>query len=109
MHITSVPFMTTDWSSVPEVSHAGETGIAWWRTIESGNLRVRIVRYSPGYLADHWCKRGHVVFCLEGELETELADGSVHRLTPGMSYQVANEAASHRSRTTPGAMLFIVD
>ena len=101
--------MTTAWESVPEEAHPGETGTAWWRTVEVGNIRVRIVRYSPGYLADHWCNRGHVVFCLEGELTTELKDGTLHRLTPGMSYQVANDAAAHRSRTVPGAMLFIVD
>lgn len=109
MIIDAVPFMTTDWSAVPETTHPGETGTAWWRTVEVGNIRVRMVRYSAGYLADHWCERGHVLLVMTGELETELKDGSVHRMGPGMSYQVANGAAPHRSRTAPGATLFIVD
>jgi len=109
MRIESVPFGTTDWSQVPETEHPGETGTAWWRTFEQGNIRVRMVRYSPGYLADHWCSRGHVLLVLTGELVTELADGSVHTLGPGMSYQVSSDVAPHRSRTELGASLFIVD
>lgn len=109
MNIESVPFGTTDWSLIPETEHKGETGMAYWRTLEQGNIRVRMVRYSPGYLADHWCNRGHVLLVLEGELTTELEDGSEHVMGAGMSYQVATGAAPHRSRTTAGALLFIVD
>jgi quercetin dioxygenase-like cupin family protein len=109
MRIESVPFMTTDWSTVPSTEHPGETGVARWRTIERGNIRVRMVEYSPGYLADHWCNRGHVLLVLEGELVTELKDGTRVTLTSGMSYQVADNSAPHRSGTHTGAKLFIVD
>ena len=109
MKILDVPFGVTDWSTVPATEHPGETGMALWRTRELGNIRVRMVEYSPGYLADHWCERGHVLLVLEGELVTELQDGSRHVLKPGQSYQVADGAAPHRSRTTGGARLFIVD
>ncbi len=109
MRIEGVPFTTTDWDAVPVTEHPGETGVACWRTVEAGNIRVRMVEYSPGYLADHWCPRGHVILVLEGELVTELKDGSRHVLRPGQSYQVAEGAAPHRSRTTAGAKLFIVD
>ena len=83
--------------------------MARWRTIEAGDLRIRMVDYSPGYVADHWCSRGHVLLVLDGELVTELKDGRVVRLTSGMSYQVANDDMSHRSSTSTGARLFIVD
>jgi hypothetical protein len=109
MQFGNLPFMTTDWNSVPATERPGALGVAVWRTIEAGDLRVRMVEYSPGYLADHWCSRGHVLLVLEGELVTELKDGRVVRLTPGMSYQVANDAMPHRSRTQAGAKLFIVD
>lgn len=109
MIIEGVPFMTTDWSKVPSTEHPGETGSATWRTLEIGNVRVRTVTYSPGYLADHWCSRGHVLYVLEGELVTELEDGRVFTLKPGMSYQVATGAEPHRSRTAVGAKLFVVD
>jgi hypothetical protein len=109
MDIAAVPFMTTDWHEVPETAHPGETGIAYWRTVEVGNIRVRMIRYSANYLADHWCSRGHVLLVLSGELITELADGARHRLVPGMSYQVATDAAPHRSRTTTETTLFVVD
>ena len=109
MKILDVPFHTTDWSSVPPTTHPGERGVALWRTREVGNLRVRMVEYSPGYLADHWCERGHVLLVLEGELVTELKNGESHVLRPGQSYQVADGAMAHRSRTDGGAKLFIVD
>src|SRR4249920_3255820 len=109
MKIPTLPFTVTDWSKVEPTTHKGETGQALWRTLNIGDLRVRMVEYSPGYLADHWCNRGHVLLVLEGELVTELQDGRVIRLTAGMSYQVANDAAPHRSRTETGAKLFIVD
>lgn len=110
MRITDVPFGVTDWTALPETSQPGASGTVSQRLFEQGNIRVRMVRYSPGYLADHWCTRGHVLLVLEGELVTELADGSRHELRAGMSYQVAEGAAPHRSRTgTSGATLFIVD
>ena len=109
MQITDVPFSTTDWSQVETTLHAGDSGHATWRTRFFGALRVRMVEYSPGYVADHWCSKGHVLLCLEGELHTELEDGRVFTLTPGMSYQVADGAEAHRSRTAKGARLFIVD
>ncbi|HMB11186.1 DHCW motif cupin fold protein [Saliniramus sp.] len=110
MQIPVLPFTVTDWSAVPVTEHAGETGTAFWRTFNVGDLRIRLVDYSPGYLADHWCDRGHVLFVLEGELDTELKDGRTYRLTPGMSYQVSDFGdAPHRSSTTTGARLFIVD
>ncbi|WP_339488362.1 DHCW motif cupin fold protein [Pseudomonas sp. EL_65y_Pfl2_R95] len=109
MNISNIPFVTTDWSVIEPTEHAGETGSATWRTCQFGEIRVRIVEYSSGYLADHWCSKGHVLFCLEGELHTELADGRTFTLKPGMSYQVADNAEAHRSFTQTGARLFVVD
>lgn len=109
MEMNNIPFGTTIWSEITPTEHKGETGVAYWRTRHFENLRVRLVEYSPGYLADHWCTKGHILFCLEGELQTELADGRTFILTPGVSYQVADHAEPHRSFTTIGAKLFIVD
>lgn len=109
MRIEQVPFMTTDWNAIEPTEHPGATGLAVWRTIEQGNIRVRMVEYGEGYLADHWCSRGHVLLVLEGHLVTELQDGRSVTLGPGMSYQVADGATPHRSRTEKGARLFIVD
>jgi quercetin dioxygenase-like cupin family protein len=109
MKIQNVPFHTTDWSKVDATDHPGETGLARWRTVEVGNVRVRMVEYSPGYVADHWCERGHVILVLEGELVTELRDGRRFVLTPGVSYQVADRDGAHRSVSPKGARLFIVD
>ena len=109
MQITNLPFVVTDWAKVELTEHPGETGVAYWRTQHFGPIGVRIVEYSPGYLADHWCSKGHVLLCLEGELDTELQDGRRFRLTPGVSYQVADNAEPHRSSTSIGAKLFIVD
>jgi len=109
MDIRNIPFGTTNWSQLIPTEHKGESGMAWWRTQQFDNLRVRMVEYSPGYLADHWCTKGHILLCLEGELHTELADGRKFILTPGISYQVADNAEAHRSYTATGVKLFIVD
>jgi len=109
MNMSEIPFGTTDWSRVEPTEHRGEAGFAYWRTREFGAIRVRMVEYTPGYLADHWCSKGHILLCLDGELHTELEDGRRFTLTPGMSYQVADNAEAHRSFTETGAKLFIVD
>lgn len=109
MQMADIPFGVTDWASIEPVEHRGERGIAQWRTCHFGTVRVRRVDYSPGYFADHWCTKGHILLCLEGELHTELADGRHFTLGPGMSYQVADDAEAHRSSTDVGARLFIVD
>ena len=102
-------FSHTDWDAIEATEHAGVTGRALWRTKQFGGLRLRMVDYSAGYLADHWCERGHVLLVLEGSLATELRDGSVVQLVAGQSYEVANNVDPHRSSTTTGARLFIVD
>ena len=109
MNMAGNPFGTTEWSQIPPTEHQGERGVATWRTQQFGDIRVRMVAYSPGYLADHWCVKGHILLCIEGELHTELADGRTFTLRPGMSYQVADNAEPHSSSTDIGAKLFIVD
>ncbi len=109
MRLADIPFDTTDWAAVPAVDHPGATGVARWRTRQLGDIRVRMVDYSAGYTADHWCEKGHILLCLAGELHTELADGRTVVLTAGMSYQVADAVAPHRSSAPTGARLFIVD
>lgn len=109
MQIADIPFGTTDWSQIAPTEHRGDSGFAYWRTQQFGSIRVRMVEYTPGYLADHWCSKGHILLCIEGELHTDLQDGRRFTLTPGMSYQVADGADAHRSSTEIGAKLFIVD
>lgn len=109
MQMTGIPFGITDWTRVEKTERKGESGHAYWQTRTFGTIRVRRVEYTPGYRADHWCVKGHILFCLEGELRTELKDGRSFILGPGMSYQVADDAEPHRSETATGARLFIVD
>ncbi|MBA2674027.1 DHCW motif cupin fold protein [Ramlibacter sp.] len=110
MKIPDIPFTVTDWQQLEPTAHPGESGVAHWRSLQIGDVRVRMVEYSPGYLADHWCDRGHVLLVLEGELDTELSDGRRFTLRPGTSYQVSDFGdAAHRSSTAAGARLFIVD
>jgi hypothetical protein len=109
VRMAGIPFGTTDWSKVEQTEHKVERGFAYWRTQKFGTIRVRTVERTPGYLADHWCSKGHILLCLEGELQTELQDGRKFTLTPGMSYQAADNAEAHRSYTELGAKLFIVD
>jgi hypothetical protein len=104
-----IPFQTTDWSSAEWTTHPGEDGVAHYQTLQYGELRIRKVRYSAGYRANHWCTKGHLLFLMKGDLRSELSDGRVFHLKPGMSYQVSNGVSSHRSTSVHGAELVIID
>lgn len=109
MKIEDTPFQTIAWGTIARTDHPGETGSAHWQTVQAGNVRVRIVEYAAGYLADHWCEKGHVVHVLDGELVTELRDGRRVTTPAGGTYVVADGDGAHRSSTTRGARLLIVD
>ena len=109
MNNQNIPFQTIDWSKVPKTTHKGETGVAYWQTVQFQGLRIRIVEYSAGYIADHWCQKGHIVYCLEGEVVNELKDGTRSILTQGISYVVSDDLSSHRSMSEKGVKLLIID
>jgi hypothetical protein len=109
MNNQNISFQTIDWSTIVKTEHNGETGIAYWQTVEFKGMRIRIVEYTAGYLADHWCEKGHIVYCIEGSFINEQIDGFQSLLTPGMSYVVSDNLSSHRSRTTDGVKLLIID
>ena len=105
----TIPFQTIDWTTIPKVTYKGEFGFAYWQTIQYPGLRIRIVEYSVGYMADHWCHKGHIVHCLEGEFNCELENGDNFKLEKGMTYVVSDDMSSHRSNTKDGVKLMIID
>ena len=107
--MSNIPFHAIDWSTIEEKEHKGTTGTAFWQTLQYDGLRVRIVEYSAGYLADHWCQKGHIVHCLDGEFVSELSVGEKVTLAKGETYIVSDDMSSHRSFTENGARLLIVD
>lgn len=109
MKISSFPFQTTDWNTIERTERPGITGKAWWQVFMMNEIRIRLVEYSAGYLADHWCSKGHVIYCIEGEILTELEDGRKFILSSGMTYHVGDDCEAHRSSTKDGCKLFIVD
>lgn len=109
MQLSAFPFSITDFSQIEGEIHSGTTGFAEWRTLFRDSVRIRLVTYSPGYLADHWCSKGHIIFCVEGEMETELNDGSKHLLRKGLLYTVGDNAGEHRTFSKEGCVILIVD
>ena len=109
MNISPFPFQTLNWSSIPKEEHKGETGVAYWQIQMVNDIRVRMVEYSPGYKADHWCSKGHIILCTEGEMDTELEDGPIFKLSKGVCYFVGDNCEAHRSSSKTGCKLFIVD
>lgn len=107
--MSNIPFQTIDWDSIEKTEHKGETGMAFWQTVQFEGLRIRTVEYSAGYLADHWCKKGHIVYCLEGEFISELSTGEKFKLAKSQAYVVSDELSSHRSFTANGVKLLIID
>lgn len=109
MNPNNIPFQITDWEAIPVTEHKGETGVAYWREKQFGDLRIRMVEYSKNYKADHWCEKGHIIFCIEGEMITELSGGKEFKMSKGMTYQVSDGLSSHRTYSKDGVKLFIVD
>ena len=107
--MAGIPFRVIQWAEIAATEHKGETGVAFWQTVQENGLRVRIVSYDAGYLADHWCAKGHIVHCLEGSFISELATGERFELTAGMTYIVSDDMSSHRSETAQGVTLLIID
>lgn len=105
----NIPFHKIDWTNIEKVEYNGDTGVATWQTLQYQGLRVRIVEYSPNYMADHWCQKGHIVHCLEGIFESELQDGEIFTLSKGMTYIVSDNLSSHRSLSKTGVKLLIID
>lgn len=105
----NIAFQITNWEEIPATEHAGETGMAYWKTLLFEGLRIRMVEYSKNYKADHWCEKGHVIYCIDGEMDTELSDGSIFKLSKGMTYQVSDDLSSHRTSSLGGVKLFIMD
>lgn len=109
MKMNPFPFQTLNWSSIPKEEYKGEAGKAYWQTQMVNEIRVRMVEYSPGYKADHWCSKGHIIFCIEGDIETELDDRRIMKLSKGMTYFVGDNCEAHRTSSKEGCRLFIVD
>ena len=107
--MSNIPFSVIDWSTVPKTEHKGKTGTAIWQTIQYPGLRIRVVEYSEGYSADHWCQKGHIVYCLEGEVDNEQETGEIFCLKKDMSYVVSDELSSHRSVSKKNVKLLIID
>jgi len=107
--MSNIPFNTIDWNLIEKVEYKGESGVAFWQTAQFEGLRIRLVEYSKGYLADHWCKKGHIVHCLEGEFISELITGEKVKITKNQTYVVSDELSSHRSFSENGVKLLIID
>lgn len=107
--MSNIPFQTIDWSAIAKTEHTGETGTSFWQTLQYPGLRIRVVEYTAGYLADHWCQKGHIVHCLDGEFESELQTGEIFSLVAGMTYIVSDNLSSHRSISKNGVKLLIID
>jgi quercetin dioxygenase-like cupin family protein len=105
----TIAFQIIQWDNIPKEEHAGGQGTSFWQTVQFPGLRIRIVEYSAGYIADHWCQKGHIVHCLEGSFSSELENGETFFLAPGMCYVVSDELSSHRSVSEKGVKLLIID
>ena len=109
MNSNQIPFQLTDWDAIAPTEHKGESGVALWKTLQLGGLRIRMVEYSANYKADHWCEKGHIIYCIDGEMDTQLSDGRIMKLKKGMSYEVSDGLSSHSTSSANGVKLFIVD
>ncbi|MBC7588612.1 MAG: DHCW motif cupin fold protein [Chitinophagaceae bacterium] len=109
MQFSTFPFSITDFSTIVATFHNGVNGFASWKTLHRDDVRIRLVVYSPNYLADHWCSKGHIIFCVEGDMQTELKNGSRHQLKKGMIYTVGDNSDAHKTFSKDGCTLFIVD
>lgn len=110
MKLTDLPTGMTDWSNLDASSQPGATGAATIKSRRFGDMQLRLVSYSAGYTADHWCAKGHIVFIVSGTATFEHEDGRHYELSAGMTYHVSDdERVPHRLSSREGASLFILD
>ncbi len=110
MKIQDIPFTVTDWERITIEEYKGKAGTSYWQTFNKGDIRVRKIEYSPGYRADHWCSKGHILLILEGELFVQLKNGQEYTLTQGMSFLTGDDESNpHMAYSDKGARVFIVD
>jgi hypothetical protein len=111
MKLMKMAEAVTDWSRLPATAAPGASGAAQARARQLGDIQLRLVDYGTGYLADHWCSKGHIIYVIAGALAIEHQDGTpACLLTSGMSWHVADgEDPAHRVRSETGARVFIVD
>jgi len=110
MKLANIPEQVTDWTQLPAIEVPGTSGVAKARTQDIGEAQLRLIEYSQGYLADHWCAKGHVIYVVSGTLAIEHQDGrAACALSAGMSWCVADEARAHRVRSDDGATIFVLD
>jgi hypothetical protein len=104
-----LPLEATDWGSVEEERQPGATGHAISKTRSYADVRVRFIEYTPGYLADHWCSKAHVIYCIAGEISIELDNGHRLNVRKGMSLATEQDGTRHRLSSDIGAVIFVVD
>ena len=110
MNLNNFPVGITDWSQISESVHPGASGTAAVHSHQLGDIQLRFVVYSPNYVADHWCHKGHIVFVIAGQLVIEHQHSLTYKLMPGMSYHVADDdEPPHRVISDNGATIFIID
>jgi len=109
MVLPRTPLIVTRLGEAPRTAETGEIGRSLAQTFELSGLRLRLVEYEAGYVADHWCDRGHVLHVVDGELTLELRDGRSMALRKGDCFVSDQDDASHRIRTAAGGTAFIVD
>ena len=99
-----------DWSNAPMSEHSGTTGQATQKTLRAGKVQMRMISYGPDYMAEAWCRKGHILFVVEGELTIEHENGRRCEVGAGMSYHVGDDYGSpHRVSSISGATIFVVD
>ncbi len=107
--MNSIPFLTLNWGKIEKIEHKGETGTSFIQSIRLNYIRIRIIEYSAVYIAAHWCQKGHIVHCLEGEFFSILENSDGFVLKKNMSFVVSEGMSSHRIASVSGAKLLIID
>ena len=104
-----IPFTVTDWTLLPPVDEKGITGLASIKTVNLGDIILRQIEYSSNYEADHFCQKGHIVYCISGSIQIQLSDNSIHTIATGNTFQVSDDASSHKLYSKEGAKVFVTD
>jgi len=109
MNLGDLPLGLTDWSQIPESVHPGAPGTATVRSRQLGDIQLRLLVYSPNYVADHRCQKGHIVYVIQGQVVTEHRETTNYTLESGTTYHVPDNGPPHRAVSHGGATVFIVD
>ena len=83
---------------------------ARFKIFSDGKKQMRLLEFTSEFVEPHWCKKGHIGFVLNGELEIYFAGKIVNYIQGSGIFIPPGTLTKHKARPiTPSVQLFLVE